>query len=626
MDLSSKKIGTTVNQRNTANQGNRTVGKMQHLGEKAVMSRLSEGQIIKGEVTDLRNSQVSILLEDNTRVVGRLDNVNWLSIGDVGTFKVTSIESGSIRLQAIPLSDSEMENNTMFKALEEAGLPHNSRNQSIVLSLIRNQLPITKPSIQNILKQSYELKEASISTIVLLNKYNIPATHENASQFENYLSGNHALSGEIAQCIDNVPTLLREIALFADDEIQGTAKQFLELLNIDASREQIEITDGNVYEFSSNRIKNEVLSILSDFDLPEEIHNAIAENRLPIAQLEQVIQDCYENAQAIDQRNQDDALADLTPEELVNPTKVQAALADIPKTVEAFDHPEFTRIQEAFQEHLKNSQLTGGFFDEKTRNMFAGFLDQTPENSSLSQLVRSGSATLNDLMAGLQKTIPFASTESLQQLFTSSEFMFLVSDEIKKQWSLSPDDVKNKNNVSDFYQKIYTQVKGIQQMMQNISPEFQESLTGTGLSSVKNNIDFMQMLNGIFPYIQIPFSANGFQGNGELYVYTKKDELKRHPHQLTVLLHLSLEHLGNLNIHITKNGMILENKFYIEDDQSKRLLKKNINLLTEKLQDLGYSVTNEFMKSELKPDLVNDFIAQKQPATSIKRYTFDIRA
>lgn len=143
MDLSSKKVGTMVNQRNSANQGNRMVGKMQHLGERATTKQLTEGQLIKGEVTDLRNSQVSILLEDNTKVIGRLDNVNWLSIGDVGTFRVTSIEAGSIKLQAIPLSDSEMENNTMFKALEEAGLPHNSRNQSVVLSLIRNQLPLS---------------------------------------------------------------------------------------------------------------------------------------------------------------------------------------------------------------------------------------------------------------------------------------------------------------------------------------------------------------------------------------------------------------------------------------------------------------------------------------------------
>ena len=176
MDLSSRKIGTTVNQRNTANQGSRSVGKMQHFGERVTTKHLTEGQIVKGEITDLRNSQVSILLEYNTKVIGRLDNVNWLSIGDIGTFKVQSMEGGTIKLQAIPLSDSEIENNTMFKALEEAGLPHNSRNQSIVLSLIRNQLPITKPSIQNILRLSYELKEASISTIVLLNKYNIPAT------------------------------------------------------------------------------------------------------------------------------------------------------------------------------------------------------------------------------------------------------------------------------------------------------------------------------------------------------------------------------------------------------------------------------------------------------------------
>lgn len=626
MDLSSRKINTMVNQRNTANQGNRTVGRMQNYGERATARHLTQGQVIKGEVTDLRNSQVSILLEDNTKVIGRLDNVNWLSIGDVGTFKVTDMEAGCIRLQAIPLSDSEMENNTMFKALEEAGLPHNSRNQSIVLSLIRNQLPITKPSILNILKQSYELKEASISTIVLLNKYNIPATHENAAQFENYISGNNQLSQEMNQCIEDIPSLLREIALFADEEMQTSSQQFFQLLNADTSSQQTAETQESLYSFSSNKMKNEVLSILSDFDLPEDIHNAMKENQLTVSQLQQIIEDCYKNAEEIDTRNQKEALSFLSPEELANPLKVEETLADIPKIIEAFDHPEFTRIQEAFQDFLKERQVAGGFFDEASRNKLADFVEQNPSQTALAQSIRSGSAALNELLSGIQNSIAFSSPEALQELFVSEEFIFLVSKELKNQWNMSPEDIKNKNSISSFYKKVYGQVKGLQHMMQHISPDFQESSSGSNLANVKNNIDFMQLLNQIFPYVQIPFQAKGFTGNGELYVYTKKKELKSNPHQISVLLHLSLEHLGEINIHVTKNGMILENKFFIEQDQSKRLLKKNISLLSEKLQDLGYSVTNEFTNQKPKNDIVNDFISQKEPAASIKRYTFDCRA
>lgn len=627
MDLSSKKIGSQVNQRNTANQGSHTVGRMNQLGERAAMRHLTEGQVIKGEVTDLRNNQVSILLEDNTRVIGRLDDVNWLSIGDVGTFKVQSVEAGTIKLQAIPLSDSEMENNTMFKALEEAGLPHNSRNQSIVLSLIRNQLPITKPSILNILKQSYELKEASISTIVLLNKYNIPATHENASQFENYLSGNNALSKQLSQCIDNIPSLLRELVLFADDTIKDSAKQFLSLVHPETGQTDTVPVEDDAYIFSSNRIKNEILSILSDFDLPEETLQAISDNQLSASELTQVMESCYKTAQAIDARNQDNVLASLSPEELVNPMAVEEALAEVPKTVEAFDHPEFIKIQETFEEHLQNSQLTGGFFKETARSQLAGFLMQNPENSSLAKQVQSGDASLNALLDGIRNTIPSANGESLKQLFVSDEFMFLIRNDLKKQWSLSPDEIRKKENIGVFYQKVLEQVKGMEKLMNSISPDFQEGLSGSQLAEAKNNISFMQMLNNIFPYVQFPFSANGFQGNGELYVYTKRNELKRNPNQIKVLLHLSLEHLGNIDIHISKNGMILDNKFFIEDDQSKRLLKKNINLLSEKLQELGYSVTNEFEKKQTKPDLVKDFISQKEtPSAGIKRYTFDIRA
>lgn len=626
MNLSNKKIGTMVNQRNTTDQGNRTVGRIQHYGERATARHLTEGQVIKGEVTDLRNSQVSILLEDNTKVIGRLDNVNWLSIGDVGTFNVTSIEAGNIKLQAIPFSDSEMENNTMFKALEEAGLPHNSRNQSVVLSLIRNQLPITKPSILNILKQSYELKEASISTIVLLNKYNIPATHENAAQFENYISGSNQLSLELNQCIADIPSLLREIALFADDKMISTAEKFMELLHVDTSSNPMKLNDDSFYEFSSNRIKHEVLSILSDFDLPEDIHNAIKENQLTLPQLQQVVENCYKNAEEIDMRNQNEVLASLSPEELANPFAVEEALSDIPKVVEAFDHPEFTKIQEAFQEHLKENQVVSGFFDNAVREKLAKFVEQNPEQNQLGQSIRSGTATLNELMTAIQNSIPHTSTESLQQLFTSNEFMFLVANEWKKQWNLSFDDVKSKDAIAALYKKVYSQVKGLQNMMQGISPDFQESAVNENLANVKNNIDFMHMLNQIFPYVQIPFQAKDFTGNGELYVYTKKHDLKQNPHQIRVLLHLTLENLGNVDIHITKNGMILENQFFIENEQSKRLLKKNINLLSEKLQALGYSVTNDFSKKESKVDLVNDFIGQKEPAAAIKRYTFDCRA
>ncbi len=625
MDLSSKKIGTPINQRNTTNQGSRTVGKMQHFGDQVATKHLIEGQIVKGEVTDLRNNQVSILLDDNTSVIGRLDQVNWLSIGDIGSFKVESIEGGTIRLQAIPLSDSEIENNTMFKALEEAGLPHNSRNQSIVLSLIRNQLPITKPSIQNILRQSYELKEARISTIVLMNKYNIPATHENATQFEHYLCGDNVFASQLSSCLEQIPSMLREMVLFADEQMNDVAKQFLDLVN-KTNSETILPDQNPTYTFSSNKLKNEVFSILSDFDLPDEAIQALKENPVSLPDLVQLLKSAYEQASMIDSRNQEEVLSNLSPDELADSILVETALAEIPRTIEVFEHPEFTRIQDAYQDFLKSCQLTGGYFNEFVREKLVDFLNQNPTSSSLCQQVKSGEATLNELLDGIQNTISFATPDSIQELFVSKEFAFLISNELKKKWALTPDEVRKKNLIGTFYQKVSNQVKGIEKLIQNLSPEFSENHIGENLASVKNNINFMQLLNEIFPYIQIPFHMNGQNGNGELYVYTKKEELKRNPHQIRVLLHLSLEQLGNIDIHITKNGLILDNKFYIEDEQSRRLLKKNIHLLRDKLQELGYSVTNDFSTKESKVDLVKDFIGQKEPATAIKRYTFDIRA
>lgn len=628
MDLSSKKISSSVNQRNTANQNSRSVGRMSAYGAKVPVRQLTEGQVIKGEITDLRNNEVSILLDDNTKVTGRLDQVNWLSIGDVAAFRVNEITPGKISLQAIPLSESTIENNTMFKALEEAGLPHNSRNQSIVLSLIQNQMPITKPSILNILKQSFELKEASISTIVLMNKYNIPATHENASQFENYRSSEHQLSSELNRCIDELPSMLRELALYSDDELGSKTAELFSVLDLGSAKENE--SSSNVLEqpfaFASEKAKNELLSILDDFDVSDEVLNSIKDGTISLKDLNQIIEECFQNAREIDERNQNEVLNSLSPEELADPAVTAKALAEVPQIVEAFDSSVIEQIQNAYEDALKDSQLTGGFFNQEGRKLLADFLTSGQAAPETVDRVLNGQAALTDTLLAIKQAAEHAPASQLQQLFQSDEFAFLLSNELSSQWKMHPEQLKKENGIKNFYQKLYNQAKGLTALMNSVNPDLNESEFGENLSSAKNNIDFMQMLNDIFPYVQIPFAANGLPGHAELYCYTKKKDLKKDPRNMSVLLHLSLEHLGQLDIHLTMNNLSLDAKFYIENGQSRRLMKKNIGILESKLRELGYSITTEFIKNEQKVDIVKDFIEQKESPEAIKRYTFDIRA
>jgi len=625
MDLSSKKIGSSVNQHNPSSQGKASVGRMANYGTPPSLKSLTEGQVIKGEVVDLRNNEVSLLLEDNTMVTGRLDNVNFLSIGDVGAFKVSQIQPGKISLQAIPLSQNTVEANTMFKALEEAGLPHNSRNQEVVLSLIRNQMPITKSSILNILKQCYDMKDVSANSIVLLNKFNIPATLENATQLDHYQNDSYKLSNQMNSCLNDLPGFLKEMAYYSDDELAGNTKELLSIVGCDESNLSSN-TPSTSYIFSSDEAKEEFIAILEDFDLSENTKNAILNDTLSLTVLKEVLNSTYEKAQTIDIRNENEALAGLSNVDRINPLKIKEALADVPRIVDVFDHEEINRLNQAYDDFVQNNHLLGSVINEEGRMNLGKFLINNPNLNNFVQNILNGSATIGDTLNALAAAVSSSDLTTLQGLLNSGEIATLLTESLKQQWSLTDKDLKKENGIKALYAKVLNQSNKLNSFIQNMLPEVSESNFSHDIMAMKNNIDFMQMLNNIFPYIQIPFQANGFPGHGDLYVYTQKKDLQRDPKHLTVLLHLSLEHLGDLDVHMTVNETSLENKFYVENAQSKRFIKKNISLLEDKIRALGYTVHTEFTDKEQKVDIVKDFISRKVPQEEIKRYSFDIRA
>ena len=172
---------------------------------------LYPGQIIKGEVSDLRNTEIVVTLENNTIVAGKLTNGNWLAIGETAAFKVASATQENIILEALPKPDMTLAGSTIQKALEEAGLPKTERNQQIVLELMNNQLPIHKQAIQQMMQQSILHKDIAIPTLVLMNKLQIPVTTEYAQQFEKYQSNAHSLSNDLQALSNTLSDLLNQL-------------------------------------------------------------------------------------------------------------------------------------------------------------------------------------------------------------------------------------------------------------------------------------------------------------------------------------------------------------------------------------------------------------------------------
>lgn len=189
---------------------------------------------------------------------------------------------------------------------------------------------------------------------------------------------------------------------------------------------------------------------------------------------------------------------------------------------------------------------------------------------------------------------------------------------------LSEDKKIVKNEVDKIYDKLNKLTEMIKNMPENVKSE-NLSLAGDKLSK---NMNFMNELNNIEAYVQVPVKFSEGNKNGDLYVYNRRRNKKINDDTLTAFLHLQLDYLGatDINISLKKNSVTA--KFTLDDETSRNLVEDNLGELAERLEKIGYNVTISTELSEKKSQEFNAILpitSNNENAVSIKRYIFDIR-
>lgn len=142
---------------------------------------------------------------------------------------------------------------------------------------------------------------------------------------------------------------------------------------------------------------------------------------------------------------------------------------------------------------------------------------------------------------------------------------------------------------------------------------------------MQENIQFMNTLNQIFPYVQLPLKLTEQLTHGELYVYTKKKDLSAQNKEVSILLHLDMDALGPTDIHLSMLQQNVTAKFYLNEPDTEALVSEELPALTSALQKKGYTLNASVMHRTKEPDIVSDFMADGD-AVPMKRFRFDIRA
>lgn len=642
---------------------------------------MSEGQLIRGEVTDLRNNEIEITLEDNTILAAHIEDGTMLSIGDTAAFRVTDTTGGVITVRAIPKTELLQEMTTIYKALEEAGLPKNDKNIELVRSLMREGLAINQQTIMNSMRLNYQYPEVSISTLLQLEKYGLPITAQNAASFEALKDGAFHMETQLVQLTDTLSELLAE-GSFRD------AKEIADLLSVISPTakelQKTTLTPLQMPPVLSEREQGELLDILSNFQDTEAVQQQLEQGKLTLQDTARIILDCMDQAMQLDEKNAMSAEADFETEEEENPAQQQtdgagreaaslfrnlfqrltkgeteAALhketepaLDIPKTIELFDHPVIQRLLEQYHSAQGEASMPGILTSGELKLLGSAVEQLDPASvhgKELAAQLRQGKLSIPEFMGRLRELFYHMTENPIREpelLFGQPAFTKVLRQAFLLSATLSPKEISQKGTLSECYQETDIRMEQLERLLR--MPEHGNSPAAERLlgqaAQLRSDLSFLNSMEEVFRYIQLPLRQNQKMKQAELFVYTRKDAIAEHPERLSVLLHLEPEHLGPLDIHLSLKRHQVEAVFYpAKEEQSglpgsrgmqgstEKLLSGHMDQLAGALEKKGFQLTHrietsEYLKKEEPSKSFGHFLKEQSGTGTKRRYSFDIRA
>ena len=173
---------------------------------------LSAGSIFEGTVNHVRNGKVTLALGNGQQITARMSGKVDIQPGSSMFFQVKSNDGATVEIRPYT-GTANAANPILLNALTAAKVPVTERNLAMVDAMMREQLPIGKQGILNMLKVISGNPGIDVSTAVTMTKLGLPVTEQMAAQFENYLAGRQAVLGEMELVLNQLTAALGDESL-----------------------------------------------------------------------------------------------------------------------------------------------------------------------------------------------------------------------------------------------------------------------------------------------------------------------------------------------------------------------------------------------------------------------------
>lgn len=569
-----------------------------------MVKSLVPGTTIQGEIIAKNGNEVQIRIDKDTVLQARLEQDVNVEEGQNIRFQV---KNNGTTLTLSPLLTNTAQADNVYKALQMAGLPINESTVAMTDEMMKLGMSIDSRSLQNMFKDVVTHTDASATDVVFLHKMDMPLTESNLRQIQNYTELQH----EVVKGMQDVTDALQGLINNSTGGADITAG-----VDIAAGADVAAGADG-VDANTLTQYQNLVKELISDTLMGMLPDGAGAAGDVTVGNLAGGITGADLAGEVPAGGISGDALAaGVSGADLVG-----EALADTSMSGNA------ALIKGVLQDAVFSELLNNGLFTEEEA---AGFLKEaagllTEKGITLSEnTTQEMMKALLDITAGNTQE-----AESLQRLFSGKVWKNLLEGTVKTQWSLTPETLPKEGEVGKIYEKIVKSLHTLNETLQQSGAQntaLQESIT-----NLSENIDFMNQLNQMYTYVQLPLKMQNGEKNGELYVFTNKRSLAEKNGEVSALLHLTMEHLGPLDVYVKMNQGKVSTEFTVEKEETLLFLEKNMSILTDRLQKRGYDISCKMKVKEEAGEPENPverLLTEKQNgAVSVHaQYAFDVRA
>lgn len=210
----------------------------------------------------------------------------------------------------------------------------------------------------------------------------------------------------------------------------------------------------------------------------------------------------------------------------------------------------------------------------------------------------------------------------LKELAKSPEFQKQLQEYVKQELSLRPQDT-NREKLGEVYNRLSRQLGALSEALGSAGQE--NSMMGKTVQNLNQNLNFLNQLNDMYSYVQLPLKMSDQDTHGELYVYANRHKKAVREGEVSALLHLDMANLGPMDIYVQLKDNNVGTRFYLPDEEMLDFIADHIDLLNSRLEKRGYHMNCSFQTRELGEEntVMQELIEEQSNRPMSADYSFD---